>query len=213
MNFRILVASLLLILNCCGSDNITNPQPVHYESVTIGTQFWMLKNIEVFCYRNGDSIPHVTDPLVWENLRTGAWSYYNNSDSTGKIYGKLYNWHAVNDPRGLAPEGLHVPSDSEWTVLTDFLGGENIAGGKMKEEGTLHWIEPNYKATNESGFTALPGGWYYTSIDIGGYGNWWSSSESDSASAWRRFLFYDHNFIHRYKNVKERGCSIRCIKD
>jgi len=117
----------------------------------------MCKNLDVDHYRNGDPIPEVQDSAQWVNLKTGAWCYYNNSDSLGKIYGKFYNWYAVNDPRRLAPIGYHVPSDAEWTVLSTFLGGNKGSGGKMKETDTTHWSSPNKGATNSSGFTALPG--------------------------------------------------------
>src|ERR1035437_1728963 len=144
------------------------------------TQVWMLKNLDVSTYRNGDWIPEVTDPGAWSALTTGAWCWYNNDPTMGVIYGKLYNWYAVNDPRGLAPTGWHVPSDAEWWTLSTCLGGAAVAGGAMKETGTTHWTSPNTGATNSSGFTGLPeglrtdGGPFY---DVGSYGGWWSSTE------------------------------------
>src|SRR5436190_23369500 len=134
----------------------TNAQ---YESVTICDQVWMIKNLDVSTYRNGDPIPEVTDPSQWAGLTTGAWCYYENNSANGTIYGKLYNWYAVNDPRGLAPLGWHVPSDEELTTLTSCLGGVFVAGGTMKETGTTHWLAPNTEATNSSGWTGLPGGY------------------------------------------------------
>jgi uncharacterized protein (TIGR02145 family) len=142
---------------------------------------WMRKNLDVRTYRNGDKIPHVKSKAIWDTLTTGAWCWYNNDSATGAAYGKLYNWYAVNDPRGLAPTGWHVPSDAEWDTLSTFLGGDGYAGGKMKETGTTHWWDPNADATNSSGFTALPGGTrYYLGefFDAGGYGYWWSSTEA-----------------------------------
>src|SRR5690606_33259564 len=119
-----------------------------------------------------DVIPQVTDPTIWGNLTTGAWCYYNNDPANEIIYGKLYNWYAVNDPRGLAPVGWHIPSDSEWTILTDYLGGFEVAGGKMKETGTTHWANPNIGADNSSGFTGLPGGYRaYNSAEFNTIGN------------------------------------------
>ena len=133
------------------------------NEVTICNQVWATRNLDVTTYRNGDPIPQVTDIGQWGTLTTGAWCYYNNDPANGATYGKLYNWYAVNDPRGLAPAGWHVPSDSEWTTLTDCLGGVSIAGGEMKatgamETGTGLWFAPNVGANNSSGFTGLPGG-------------------------------------------------------
>jgi len=161
------------------------------DDVTIGSQIWTRCNLGITTYRNGEVIPQVTDPTQWSNLTTGAWCYYNNDPSTEPKYGKLYNWYAVNDPRGIAPTGYHVPSDTEWTVLTDYLGGESVAGGKMKKAGTAYWNAPNTDATNSSGFTGLPGGdrsnnGVYSTI---GYnGSWWSSSEDNTNYAWYRYL-------------------------
>ena len=147
------------------------------QTVTIGSQVWTSKNLDVATYRNGDVIPQVQDPNAWENLTTGAWCYYDNDASNGTKYGKLYNWYAVNDPRGLAPKGYHIPTDAEWTQLSDYLGGESEAGTKMKS--TSGWVE-NGNGTNSSGFSGLPGGYRYydgTFDDIGDYGYWWSSTE------------------------------------
>lgn len=181
-------------------------------AVKIGTQVWMKKDLTTSYYRNGDKIPEVKDPVKWAKLTTGAWCWYNNDPR----YGKLYNWYAVNDPRGLAPAGWHIPSDAEWTALTTFLGGYTVAGGKMKETGTTHWLTPNTDATNSSGFTALPGGTrYYLGdfFDVGGYGYWWSSTESDSQSAYHRLLTYFYGAISRFTDYKTNGFSVRCIKD
>ena len=153
----------------------------------IGDQIWATKNLDVATYRNGDAIPQVQDIAAWANLNTGAWCYYENTTT----YGKLYNWYAVNDPRGLAPIGFHIPSEAEWTRLIEYLGGDYIAGGKMKESGTSHWISPNTDATNSSGFTGLPGGYRNNNGTFGGigaYGYWWSSSEIDTYYAWYRKL-------------------------
>ncbi len=128
---------------------------VNLPSVTIGTQIWSTKNLDVARYRNGDPIPQVTNPTQWASTRTGAWCWYNNDSATyASTYGRLYNWYALNDPRGLAPQGWHVPTDEEWTILTDYLGGLSLSGGKMKS--TTGWNAPNTGATNSSGFTGLP---------------------------------------------------------
>lgn len=197
-------------------DDTTTP----YPTVTIGTQIWMQKNLNVCKYRNGDDIPQVQDPTDWKNLTTGAWCYYNNDPTatTGTVYGKLYNWYAVNDPRGLAPTGYHVPSDAEWTTLTTFLGGESVAGNAMKETGIAHWYSPNNQdATNSSGFTGLPGGYrerFGAFVKIGSSGFWWSSSEFvGNPYAWIRYLNYNYGGAVRSYYYKTEGYSVRCLRD
>jgi uncharacterized protein (TIGR02145 family) len=207
-------------------DSITFKRPVaKIPSITIGTQTWTTKNLDVATYSDGTVIPQVTDPTAWASLTTGAWCYYNNDSGTGTTYGKLYNWYAVagihdNDPntpnKKLAPTGYHVPSDAEWSTLTTFLGGENVAGGKMKETGTAHWNSPNTDATNSSGFTGLPGG--YRSLngtfnDIGTNGDWWSSSEDGATYAWYRNLYYSNGDAYRSYSDKKDGFSVRCLRD
>ena len=134
----------------------------------------------------------------------------------GAKYGKLYNWYAVNDPRGLAPSGYHIPSDAEWTTLGTYLGGDNIAGGKMKESGTLNWLSPNTDATNLSGFSGLPGGNRSTNgpfFTVGNDGYWWSATQNDSAKAWNRALDYVTGDLYRGANRKNVGFSVRCLRD
>ena len=188
---------------------------------TICDQDWMIKNLDVTTYRNGDIIPEVTDPTVWAALTTGAWCYYENNSTNGTTYGKLYNWYAVNDPRGLAPTGWHVPTDAEWTTLSTCLGGDAIAGGKMKSIGTIEagtglWLAPNTAATNSSGFTGLPGGIRGSdgsSIVIGSHGYWWSSTESPfPPNAWSRNLKNDGGNINRFLSLERVGFSVRCIR-
>lgn len=152
-------------------DSITFKRPVvNTSQVTICTQTWATKNLDVTTYNDGTPIPQVTDPTAWANLTTGAWCYYNNYAANNATYGKLYNWYAaagiydaasLANPalrKKLAPTGYHVPTDAEWTILTTCLGGESVAGGKMKSTGTSLWTAPNTAATNSSGFTGLPGG-------------------------------------------------------
>jgi uncharacterized protein (TIGR02145 family) len=176
----------------------------------------MSKNLDVAFYRNGDPIPQVTDATAWAALTTGAWCYYNNDPTQGNKYGKLYNWYAVNDPRGLAPQGWHVPSDAEWTTLVTTLGGSSVAGGKMKEAGTLNWTTPNTSATNESGFAGLPGG--YRSFNgsfnfVGSDGSWWSATEYFSTEAWYRYLYYNDGSLNMNIFNKKYGFSVRCLRD
>jgi len=139
-----------------------------YETVTIGTQVWMAENLKVTHYRNGNTILHIIDWFSWFTL-TGAYCEYDNDVNNVAVYGRLYNWYAVNDSRYIAPVGWHVPSDAEWLTLVDYLGGDTVADGKMKEIGTTHWVSPNTGATNESGFSALPGGYrdYGGNSDMG----------------------------------------------
>ncbi|MBK8484992.1 MAG: fibrobacter succinogenes major paralogous domain-containing protein [Saprospiraceae bacterium] len=129
-----------------------------YPTVKICNQTWIAKNLDVSRYQNGDVIPQARTEFEWTQSTYGAWCYYALNSDTGIIYGKMYNWHAVNDPRGLAPKGYHIPSYDEWLTLANCLGGETIAGDALKETGTRHWNAPNAGATNSSGFTALPGG-------------------------------------------------------
>jgi uncharacterized protein (TIGR02145 family) len=195
-----------------------------YQKVTICDQTWTQTNLNVSKYRNGDVIPQVTNPTEWANLTTGAWCYYNNDSANGTIYGKLYNWYAVNDSRGLAPSGWHIPSDAEWNTIINCIDPNanigntfyNVAGGKMKSTGTSLWESPNTDATNSSGFTGLPGGtrYDYTFGDVGLYGQWWSSSEgSDNSKASYRFLKSSESSLDKYEYEKIYGLSVRCIKD
>lgn len=187
------------------------------EVVWVGCNAWMTHNLDVRTYRNGDGIPRVTNSATWAALTTGAYCYYNNDSTTyDSIYGKLYNWYAVNDPRGLAPEGWHIPSDFEWTNLVNTLGGSDIAGGPMKELGTTWWAAPNLGATNLCNFSAQPGGYRGTQGGFnveGQYGYWWTSSKSESEIAWARYLNYNDTVISGIGSDWNFGYSVRCVKD
>ncbi|MBN1664115.1 MAG: fibrobacter succinogenes major paralogous domain-containing protein [Deltaproteobacteria bacterium] len=193
---------------------VTDKDGNAYKTVVIGTQEWMSENLRVEHYGNGDAIPQVQDAKEWKKLTTGAWCYYESSTENGKTYGKLYNWYAVNDPRGLAPKGWHIPSDAEWNVITDYLGGNKDAGGKLK--ATTLWEGINKGTTNKSGFTALPGGY---SEDggrfkfIGKNGSFWSSTQINTIAAWCRELKHTGPNIFRSSNHKRYGLSVRCVKD
>lgn len=188
-----------------------------YQTVKIGDQWWMAENLRVTHYRNGEAIPNVTDSTDWTGLSTGAYCFYNNDANNATTYGSLYNWYAVIDSRNIAPEGWHVPSDVEWRTLVDYLGGSNVAGGKMKETGTTHWNSPNTGATNESGFSALPGGnrgaQYGYFDDLGNHAYFWSSSEYSSYHGWARALNYNNSEVSLYAGNKHSGFSVRCVKD
>jgi uncharacterized protein (TIGR02145 family) len=194
-------------------------------TITIGSQYWQDTNLDVTTYRDGTPIPQVTDPNAWTSSTTGAWCYYNNSTANSAIYGKLYNWYAVagihdNDPNTpnkiLAPSGYHVPTDAEWTTLTTFLGGEAIAGGKMKATGTSLWTSPNTGATNSSAFAGLPGGLRFADGSfgaIGGVGSWWSSTANGTAYAWLCGLTSSSGGADRINDQKGRFFSVRCLRD
>lgn len=185
-----------------------------YNTVAIGTQVWMKENLKVTKYRNGDAIPNVIDDSQWDDLTTGAYCYYDNSSSNGTTYGGLYNWYAVNDSRKIAPTGWHVSTLTEWMTLITYLGGESVAGGKIKETGTIHWQSPNIGATNESGFTALPGGFRWDEFySIGSTGYWWSSTESTLSNAWGLVVYNDYSEINHWENGYWCGYSVRCLRD
>ena len=159
-----------------------------------------------------------SSPIVFtaQSTQIGAWVFYNNDSLYECPYGKLYNWFAVADPRHVCPTGWHEPTDGEWTTLTDYLGGESVAGGKMKSTGLQYWISPNTDATNESGFSGLPGGSRFSSgqfTNIGLNGIWWSSSENTIAYAWDRSLNYDDANTVRFPPNKTNGSSVRCLRD
>lgn len=193
------------------------PPGTNNPSVSICCQRWMTKNLDVATYRNGDIIPKVTNNAAWEALTTGAYCYYNNDSATyAATYGKLYNWYAVNDPRGLAPEGWYIPTDFEWTTLVTCMGGDTIAGGPMKEIGTTHWTPPNTGATNLSGFTGLPGGYRDNGgffYNFGGAGTWWSSTENNSDNAMYRGISYNNDDVLKSGFNKRFGFSVRCLRD
>ena len=183
------------------------------NTIKIGNQVWTSKNLDVETYRNGDVIPQVQDQNAWANLKTGAWCYYKNKTSNGKKYGKLYNWYAVNDKRGLAPKGFHIPSDAEWTILTDYLGGEEVVGTEMKS--STGW-DSNGNGTNSSGFAGFPGGVRYNNGafgDIGRGGYWWSATENSSGYAWYRALSYDNGLVYRGNDHRHYAFSVRCLGD
>jgi len=186
-----------------------------YHTVKIGTQIWMVENLKAASYRYGDPIPEFTGGPVWITLTTGASLNYNNDFYKVSIFGRLYNWYAVDDFRGLAPSGWHVPSDSEWQLLVDYLGGDAVAGGKMKETGTAHWNSPNYGATNESGFSAIQSGYFVGNSLLGYVGyraRYWSSTERDN-NAWYLDVSYNSSAVFRALDFKRLGYSIRCVKD
>lgn len=196
------------------SSGTNNSKPS--KEVTIGKQVWMTQNLNVDKFRNGEPIPQAKSDEEWEKAGANnqpAWCYYDNNPANGEKYGKLYNWYAVTDPRGLTPKGWHIPSDKEWTALTDFLGGEKVAGTKMKS--TSGWAE-NGNGTNENGFSGLPGGCRFndaTFVYIGNNGCWWSSTEGSTYNAWSRGLRNSKGDAFRDFDSKSYGFSVRCLRD
>lgn len=188
---------------------------VALPTTVIGSQQWMEKNLEVTTYRNGDLIPEVTDATAWSNLTTGAWCWYNNDPANGAIYGKLYNWYAVADSRGLCPSGWHVPTLAEWTTLLTTLGGDAVAGGKLKSTST-RWTSPNTSAANSSGFTALPGGYryYFAPFNmLSNNGCWWSATEYNGTVSTYLLLGYNYGNAYLFNGDKKYGYSVRCLRD
>jgi uncharacterized protein (TIGR02145 family) len=186
------------------------------NEVKIGTQVWMTKNLDVSKFRNGDLITEAKTEDEWKKAgdnKQPAWCYYDNNSANGAKYGKLYNWYAVSDARGLAPEGWHVPEDREWRVLIEFLGGEEVAGKKMKSKDG--WKDFG-NGTNESGFAGRPGSKrndYGAFYDLGYGGCWWSSSEADSDFSFMRFLASVDDYAGRTDVLKREGLAVRCIRD
>jgi uncharacterized protein (TIGR02145 family) len=232
--------AIFMFLDCSKKDNNPFTPPTNnttpgtltdldgntYQTIKIGNQWWMAENLKVTHYRNGDAIPKVTGDTEWSNLTNGACCNYGNDSNNTATYGRLYNFYALNDSRNTAPAGWHVPSDYEWKTLEMTLGMSQIAadaigergtdvGGKLKETGMSHWQSPNMGATNESGFSALPGGCRYGgSFDgLGVVAFFWSSTESESNSAWYRGLGYINSIVYRGSNSKQFGFSVRCVRD
>ena len=187
-----------------------------YETILIADQLWMLENLKVTQYSNGDIMPIWNSNSECSNQSNGAYIVYDNTPSNTNVYGNLYNWYAVNDDRGICPDGWHVPSDDEWTILIDYLGGNGVAGGKMKETGIIHWNSPNTGATNESGFTALPAGYRDDTNGsfgyMGIYGYFWSNSTNgNNVSFWQ--LAYNNSNAYNGQASKTFAMSVRCINN
>ncbi len=223
---HLIIISVLFILlaNSCKKDNddipvtVTDIDGIAYNTVAIGSQVWMLENLKTTKFNNGDLIG-TTDPpdknISGETAPKYQWAYDGNEGNVG-AYGRLYTWYAATDNRNICPTGWHVPNDDEWTTLADYLGGPNIAGGKLKESGTTHWNIPNAEASNLSGFLALPGGFRDSEglcYDLGKWANWWSSTTYDEIQAWLRWISYEDGVFGRGFYGKKHAMSIRCIKD
>ncbi|MBI1288333.1 MAG: PKD domain-containing protein [Flavobacteriales bacterium] len=188
-----------------------------YSVVTIGTQCWMGENLKTSHYRDGSAIAEVSDSTQWKYLQTGAYCFYKNDNSFEATYGKLYNWYAINDSSGICPDGWHVPQDSEFKTLVDYLGAsDGVAGGRLKEDGTTHWEDPNTGGSNTSGWTGLPGGMRYREGQFdqeGRNGLFWSARRESESLAYFLTLTYNSEDAFRTYIYKQSGFSCRCVKD
>jgi uncharacterized protein (TIGR02145 family) len=187
-----------------------------YHTVKIGTQVWMVENLKVTKYRDGTPIRNVTDNGSWIGINDyGAYCDYDNDQDKGETYGHLYNWYAATDSRNIAPEGWHVPSDADFLILANYLGGIDHAGGKLKEAGREHWLSPNSGATNETGFDAIPGGARNNTgfTLMGEKCGWWTTTESNDGEAYIRYVAYYNPALTSKILSKLFGNSIRCVKD
>jgi uncharacterized protein (TIGR02145 family) len=183
-----------------------------YKTIMIGTQTWMSENLKTTRYKDGSDIPFIIDVAQWSELSAPGFCWYNNYSISN---GALYNWYTVNSAK-LCPEGWHVPADQEWSVLTDFLGGANVAADKLKETGTVNWLGSNSTATNISGFTAIPSGYRSHAgafNSIRSYGYWWSSTEASTMDAYFRDMNYGYIYVDRGSTNKKGGLAVRCIMD
>jgi uncharacterized protein (TIGR02145 family) len=217
-------------IHTCGADFVHNPNLTYgsvtdqegneYKTIVIGDQEWMAENLKTSHYRNGDLIPTETDNGVWSGLTTGATCWYNNDSATYDCpYGKLYNWHAVADARNLCPSGWHVPSETDWSLLSAFLGGASVAGGKMKSTDTSYWISANSSVDNSSGFSGLPSGYRVpntgTFFNISNVGFWWSTTQPSIISALYFYLTANDNNLGSFSFDfgTSAGYSVRCMRD
>ncbi len=216
-NVRLLAAFMLMILlNGCNSKSVKDIDGNLYKTVKLGSQVWMAENLKTTKLNDGTKIAMISDNDTWANSTTPAYSWYNNdSVDYKKTYGALYNWYAVNTNK-LCPTGWHVPSDEEWLTMFRYLKDPKSTGGKMKEAGTAHWKKPNEGATNESGFTALPGGYRsYAGVSnyIGIYAYWWTTTEYNSSTVLFYNIRYKFSTVFKYRSEKNCGFSVRCVMD
>jgi uncharacterized protein (TIGR02145 family) len=213
-----ILISLISILNSgCKEDenDVIDIEGAVYHCVTIGTRIWMVENLKVTHYRNGDPIPNVTNEMEWDTLTIGAYCNYENEENNAKIYGRLYNWHAVNDTRKLAPDGWHIATETEYRELIANAGAEDAAGGNLKESGTTHWNPPNTNAKNTFGFTALPSGTFasFGFDGLGESGNLWSSTEFPAEKAFYLCLGHTTGRAFVAYQDKTMGNAVRCVRD
>lgn len=236
------IAFLVLIMYSCEKDNdyevnltndqtssVFNPNLTYgtmtdqdgniYKTIHINGQTWMAENLRTTKYRNGDMVPQIMDNSIWSSVSEGAFCNYENTENIDTIatYGRLYNWYTVSDSRNLAPEGWHVATNSEWELLTLLLGGNDIAGSKLKEIGDSHWYATDESVTNESGLTIMPSGTRDPSKGtfccMGTYGFYWSGTQADDSYAWTMKLYRTPYHSERMPSHMNYGYAIRCVKD
>jgi uncharacterized protein (TIGR02145 family) len=201
-------------LTGCQNNRLKDYDGNVYKTVTIGTQVWMAEDLRTTRFNDGTAIPAVTDYDAWASLTTPAYSWYNN-DSLNNHGSGLYNWYAIATNK-LCPEGWHVPTNEEWTLLGNYFGDAGAAGGELKEAGTAHWKDPNEGATNSSGFTALPGGYrsYNGSFGFQGVsGHWWSATQYSDSVVYFWNMRYKSKGLYNHLSNKPNGFCVRCIQD
>jgi uncharacterized protein (TIGR02145 family) len=214
MNKNFFLSTLIFLLFCCLDACKEKTKVIQgNKDIILDDIVWTSKNLSVVTYCNGDPIPQVKSDSIWSHLETGAWCYYNNDSSNNARYGKLYNWYAVNDPRGLAPAGYHIPTDQEWGTLCAFLGGDRVAGKKMKSKTS--WGS-NGNGINSIGFNGFAGGYRFLDglfFQQGETAFWWSATEAYPSSSWYRALDAKFDFLISFDGDKRNGFYVRLIKD
>lgn len=216
MQSKYIYSTLYFIISCAFvfAQTVEDINGNVYKTVTIGSQVWMAENLRATSYNDGQNILRVTESNEWDNLTKGAYCWYNNDINNSESYGALYNWFAVNTDK-ICPEGWAVPSSVEWDTLINYLGGNFLAGGLLKEEGTTHWRAPNMGATNKFKFNALPAGVRVSYISFSNFGNntyYWSSTQYGKDKAWSTVMTYFNSTMYSDNNKVNNGFSIRCLK-
>jgi uncharacterized protein (TIGR02145 family) len=207
----------LLVSRTAFSQTVSDVDGNTYNTVSIGNQIWLTENLKTTKFNNQDPIPLVTDNTLWSTQTEAAYCSYQNDNLLANVYGNLYNWHVLNDIRNVCPTGYHVPSILDWEALIDFLGGAAVAGGKLKEAGLAHWMDPNTGSTNSSGFTLLPSGWrahnngFYENLTYMAYQ--WSSTSIDALNASIMLVGFDSESCLTSESHKLTGLPIRCLKE
>jgi uncharacterized protein (TIGR02145 family) len=230
--YILIIATILLVISSCKKNDVGPGSGPHnvlpsktdssrvtdidgniYDTIKIGTQVWLQQDLKTTHYRDGSPIPLITNDSAWSKLTNGAYCNYNNDTTSASVYGRLYNWYVISNPAGICPAGWHIPTDSEWTVLITYLGGDSIAGASMK--ATTMWAS-NTGATNSSGFSGFPTGCRFYNgsfIDMGVLGLFWSASAYNDNVAWYQTLNYRNSELVPDVILKQAGFSCRCIKD
>ncbi|MCX2493612.1 fibrobacter succinogenes major paralogous domain-containing protein [Pedobacter sp. PF22-3] len=208
------ISANLVVTEAVVAETLADVDGNIYKTVKIGSQTWMMENLRTTHYRDGTIIQNVTGSSNWGTQTIGAYCNYNNSLELGKTYGFLYNWYAINSDRKLAPQGWHIPTSAEWTILYNYIGGDRYSGGKIQESGTRHWVSDT-GASNITKFTGLPGGkrngdGTYDSIFYDA--NWWTATANSTGTAWN-YNLYVKGYLEIAESPKNLGYSVRCIKD